>query len=161
MSKPTQATLIDGIDYRIWVMMARALEVLNRARNAELTGLGISRVEALALFIIRDTGSSCTPAIIAKRMAREHSTVTALLSRMEKKGLVSRQKDMEKKRGWLVGMTDTGLGACKEAADIKSIHSAMSNLTDSEKTNLENYLKMVFETTSSQLAKQAIFPSII
>jgi DNA-binding MarR family transcriptional regulator len=51
---------------------------------------------------------------------------------MEKKGLVRKVKDLEKKNQVRVAMTEKGQQACEQASKRESIHRIMSSLNDSE-----------------------------
>ena len=89
------APLSTDQDYNLWVLLHQAKDAVFKAREKELSQYGISAMEAAALFIIQAIGDKATPAEISRWIFREHHTVTALLSRMEKKGLITKVKDLE------------------------------------------------------------------
>lgn len=114
-----------------------------KARQKELSQYGISAMEAAALFIIQAIGNKPTPAEISRWIFREHHTVTALLSRMEKKGLITKVKDPDRKNTWRVGLTEKGQNAYRQSVKRESIHAAMSPLSQNERQQFESYLKKV------------------
>src|SRR3989304_10125071 len=123
-----QVSLYSDPDYRLWVMLERARVALLKARGNELAKYGVSPADAFALFIIHDTGEDANPAEISRRISREHNTVMALLSRMEKKGLITKTRSPEKKNGWCVNLTEDGKVACRGGMRLGSIHAALSSI---------------------------------
>ena len=132
-------------DYNLWVLLHQAKDAVFKARQKELSQYGISAMEAAALFIIQAIGNKPTPAEISRWIFREHHTVTALLSRMEKKGLITKVKDPDRKNTWRVGLTEKGQNAYRQSVKRESIHAAMSSLSQNERRQFESYLKKVRE----------------
>ena len=95
--------------------------------------------------------------MISRLLMRGHNTVTALLTRMENKGLISRTKDPVKKNSWKIGLTDKGKVAYQESLTRKVIHDALSVITDQEREQLihslqkirERALDYIIETTTT------------
>lgn len=137
------ALLTTDRDYNLWVLLHQARDAVFKAREKELSQYGISTMEAAALFIIQAIGNKPTPAEISRWIFREHHTVTALLSRMEKKGLITKVKDPDRKNTWRVGLTEKGQNAYRQSVKRESIHAAMSPLSQNERQQFESYLKKV------------------
>ena len=62
---------------------------------------------------------------------------------MEKKGLVTRAIDMDKKNRWRVGLTEKGQDAYRQSLKRESIHTVMSSLSEDERQRLESCLRKV------------------
>ena len=139
-------------DYRLWVLLAMTRDALLGARAVELTKHQISATEFFALFVINDIGDGATPAEISRRMFRRHNTVSALLQRMTKKGLVQKSRDMDRGNIWRIAMTKKGEEAFQKAAEVESIHLAMSSLSDINKFQLELYLRSIRRNAIQQTA---------
>ncbi len=137
------ALLTTDRDYNLWVLLHQARDAVFKAREKELSQYGISTMEAAALFIIQAIGNKPTPAEISRWIFREHHTVTALLSRMEKKGLITKVKDPDRKNTWRVDLTEKGQNAYRQSVKRESIHAAMSPLSQNERQQFESYLKKV------------------
>jgi DNA-binding MarR family transcriptional regulator len=60
---------------------------------------------------------------------------------MEKKGLISRTRDLERKNVWRVGLTDKGYQAYLQAVERKSIIEVTSVLKKKELEQLELTLR--------------------
>ena len=80
-------------DYELWVLFHQTCDAMARARVAELRESGISRIQAAALFVIKTLKVPATPAEISRWLFREPHTVSGLLDRMQKQGLVRKVKD--------------------------------------------------------------------
>ncbi len=143
-------SLLSVTDYKLWVMMGHVLDAILRARKAEIAELGITPVETTALYIIREIGRPCSPAEIARKMVREHSTVLALLKRMEKKGLIVRTKD-DLDRSWTISLTAYGKITCAKASELEAVHDAFSPLSENDKKKLEDFLIIIYEKATSRL----------
>ena len=139
-------------DYRLWVLLAMARDALLGARAIELAKHHISATEFFALFVINDIGDAATPADISRRMFRRHNTVSALLQRMTKKGLVKKSRDTDRGNIWRIKMTTKGEEAFQQAAEIESIHLAMSSLSELDKLHLESYLRSIRRNAITQTA---------
>lgn len=58
---------------------------------------GITPEQAGVLFCIKVIGKEATPAKISRYTIREPYTVSAMLNRMERKGLIKKVKDLDRK----------------------------------------------------------------
>jgi len=145
-------------DYNLWVLIHQARDAVFKAREKELSQHGVTAMEAAALFIISTIGNTATPADISRWMFREHHTVSALLSRMESKGLIAKVKDQTKKNTWRVSLTEKGQSAFRESAKRESIHAAMSPLTKNERQRFESYLKKVRDEALKHSVSELTLP---
>lgn len=143
-------------DFIIWALLNQAKDTLFKVRGNELNQYGISATESQVLFTINDLGGRITPAAISRRVYREHNTVTALLDRMEKKGLISKVRDQERKNIWRIDMTEKGKGVLRQSAKMESIHMVISILSDDELKQLETYLRKIRDNALKQLTKEEV-----
>jgi len=136
-------TISTDQDFNLWVLLHQTKDAIFKAREKELSQYGITTMEAGVLFIIQAIGDKVTPAEISRWIFREHHTVSALLSRMEKKGLITKVKDVDRKNLWRVSLTEKGQNAYRQAAKRDSIYAALSPLLENERQLLESYLRKV------------------
>jgi DNA-binding MarR family transcriptional regulator len=134
-------------DFALWAMIIQTRDILFRSRDSELGQYGITAVEARALFVINLIGDSTTPAMISKLMMREHNTVTALLTRMESKGLISRIKDPKKKNSWKIELTDKGNESYQYSLIRHTIHEVFTVLSNEERELLIESLQKICNRT--------------
>lgn len=152
------APLSTDNDYEIWVLLHQAKDAAFKAREKELSQYGISNREAAVLFIIQAIGGKAIPAEISRWLFREHHTVTALLSRMEKKGLITKAKDSHRKNLWEVSLAEKGQNAYRQSIKRESIHMAMSVLSENERRLLRTCLKKVRDQALKHSVREPILP---
>lgn len=140
-------------DFALWAMIIQSRDILFKARDNELGQYGITAVEARALFIINLIGESATPAMISRLMMRGHNTVTALLTRMESKGLLLRTKDPEKKNSWIIGLTGKGIEAYHASLAREVIHEVFSVFSEEERELLITCLQKICNRTVEYMTK--------
>lgn len=129
--------------YRLWVMLHWARDTLVGSWTKELSQYGISPEHAAVLFIIDTKGNNVTPAEISRWLLRKPNTVSGLLNRMAKKGLVQKTRDLDKKNLVRVSLTEKGQELFHKSTNIKSIREVFSSLSEKERQQLYSYLEIV------------------
>ncbi|UCH42995.1 MAG: MarR family transcriptional regulator, partial [Dehalococcoidales bacterium] len=104
-----------------------------------------------ALFIIQAIGNQATPAEISRWILREPHSVSGLLDRMERRGLIKRTKDLAWKNMIRVTVTEQGKEAYKISTARESIHKILSVLSDEECWQLGSYLRTIRDKALDQL----------
>ena len=94
-----------------------ASRLVTQAYTPFLSKLGITYPQYLVLLVLWEKNEQPVNDL-AKRLHLETNTVTPLLQRMEKEGLVSRRKGKEDGRQVLVSLTDQGRALEQEATHI-------------------------------------------
>jgi len=128
-------------DYEIWVLLNQVRQVIFKAREKELRPLGITATQAAVLFIIEAIGNEATATELSRWLLREHHSVSGLLSRMEKEGLISRSKDSPSQNLARVTLTEKGRQAYYQSTQRVSIHNIMCTLSQEERQQLSSILK--------------------
>lgn len=148
--------------FNLWLLLVQTRDAMFKARAKELSPYGITSVEAGVLFSIQaisqDTGNKITPAELSRWMFREHHTVSALLNRMEKKGLIKKTKDSHIKTQWRISVTEKGQEAYRQATKRKVIHTVMSTLSEKERQQLELSLKKIRDKALKVTASTPTIP---
>jgi len=132
---------IGGVDedYNLWVLLHQTTDATLRARQKELDQLDISVIEVEVLAVIQAVAwriEKATPAEISRRIFREPHTVSALLNRMEKKGLLTKTQDLDRKNMVRVSITEVGRLAYDRSTGRESIHRMISSLSGAERQEL-------------------------
>lgn len=141
MKKPTK---IDPKYEFAWVIFQlRAL--LYRVREKELLPYGVKPRQAAVLVVMAAIGEKATPAEISRWLLREPHSVSGILERMEKSGLVKRVKDLERKNMIRVTFTDKGRQAYRVVRRKGIWHKIMGVLTAEEQERLVYLLNKVHE----------------
>ena len=84
-------------DFTLWVLLRQAKDAVFKATGKELSRYGISPEQAGVLSIVQSLDNKATPAEISRWLLREPHTVSGILSRMEKKGLLRKTTDLDRK----------------------------------------------------------------
>jgi DNA-binding MarR family transcriptional regulator len=125
-------------DHGIWVLMDRTQFAMSRSRWLELQQFHLTKEQAQILYILRYFGGSTNMTQIAAFSMRQRHSVSTLVDRMQKAGLVKKMKVPDKK-GYLITITKKGAERY-EKVTAKSIDMLFSPLTTVEKQKLVEYL---------------------
>ena len=110
-----------------------------------LTELGITYPQYLVLMVLWE--KDCQPVNdIAHRLMLETNTVTPLLQRMEKLGIVSRKKGEQDKRQQIVSLTEKGRDMEEEA--YKLIPAGMGETLKACPLQMDDYTHLASELDS-------------
>jgi len=82
-------SLSAGGNHELAVLLAQARGAMLKARRKELTRYHISPRQSAVLFYIRAIGDKATPAEISRGLFRESNSISEILGRMEKQGLLT------------------------------------------------------------------------
>jgi DNA-binding MarR family transcriptional regulator len=128
-------------DYNLWMLLEQVTILTFNATDQELSEYGTTAMQAAVLFVINQIGEETTPAEISRWILRKPSSITGILKRMVKAGLVERTKDLPKKNMVRVRLTEKGQGAYKQSLKRKPIHQIMSALSQEERRQLASLLE--------------------
>ena len=144
----------------LWMLLQQACDSTRRARENELRGLGISMMQATILFAIKAIDGPATPAEISRWLFRKPHTVSGILERMEKRGLVRQVKDMERKNMIRVVITEKGEESYQRSRELKVIRTILSGLSPEQQDNLRPYLETLRNKALQELGvrHQLAFP---
>ena len=95
------------LDNQICFRLYTAARLVTQAYTPMLTALGITYPQYLVLMVLWENDNQPVNDI-AHRLLLETNTVTPLLQRMEKLGIVSRKKGEQDKRQQIVSLTEKG-----------------------------------------------------
>ena len=147
-------------DYELYKGLQRTSNLAFKVRGKELSQHGISAMHAAVLDAIREIGREATPAEIARRLVREPHTISNLVTRMEKQGLVRKVNDLGRKNLVRVVMTQKGRNAYAKISKRDSTHNLMSGLADEESRQLMRYLRKIQAKAYKGLGKSNPFKKI-
>jgi len=128
-------------DCELWVLLHQTFNAMVRADENELRQFGISTPQAAVLCVVKTVTVPATPAEISRWLFRQPHTVSGLLNRMEKQGLVRKVKDLERKNMIRIVLTEKGEEVHQKSKEMKVICKIMARLSPEERSNLRTYLK--------------------
>ena len=108
------------IDNQICFRLYTAARLVTQAYTPMLTELGITYPQYLVLLVLWEKDAQPVNDI-AKRLFLETNTVTPLLQRMEKEGILVRRKGEKDARQMIVSLTDKGKELQTKLAEVPFI----------------------------------------
>ncbi len=94
-----------GRDYNLFMLIGLTLNAIFRARNHQIKELDLTPAEFHLLLLVSELGGTATPGEIAQWMMRKPPTISGLLNRMEKNGLIVRKGFKNNKKLRKVALT--------------------------------------------------------
>jgi len=125
-------------DYDLWGKVTEVNKLIGRARSIELSSINLTPEQSHILRILMVNGGTSTINEIADITFRTHNTVSILVKRMEKAGLVYREKK-ESSKQYLLSISEKGSELFK-TMPIDSIEMIFSAMSDEEKELFSSYL---------------------
>ncbi|MBI4332594.1 MAG: winged helix-turn-helix transcriptional regulator [Chloroflexi bacterium] len=151
--------LLEDDDYNLWGMVQITRQVMSSAREKELAPFGISSVEAIVLFviqIIRASGLKSTPAEISRWLYQKPHSISELLNRMEKKGLVKKVPGEDRKNSKNVMITAEGKRTYERSSQRLAVRRILSCLTEEERGHLWHCLGKLREEGARELGSKVM-----
>jgi MarR family multiple antibiotic resistance transcriptional regulator len=133
-------------DYYLWVLFSQTRDAISKARERELHSQHISERHAQLLFMIELIGRNATPAKIAKWLFREPHSISEIIDRMEKQGLLKKVKDLERKNQVRIVITKKGQEYYQRSFIPKNIPDILSVLPNDERKQFISSLMKLRKT---------------
>ena len=122
--------------WNLWTMLEQVHAGMTLARDRELEKDGLSTIKSAALFIIDSIGNEATPAEISRWILRRPHSVSGLLDRMERDGMIKKTKNLHKRNLVRVTITPKGRKAYQVSLKRKSIGQVVNIMTANERKDL-------------------------
>ena len=135
----------------LWALLSQASNALGRVADSELGQVGISMMQAAVLVFVKNSKEPVIPAHISRWLFREPHTVSQLLMRMEKQGLVKRTKNLDRKNQLRITLTEKGEKAYQKQIEMRSIGKILSTLSPEECDKLGACLKKLRDEAVKEL----------
>jgi DNA-binding MarR family transcriptional regulator len=132
---------IEDKQYDIWILLSRVYHLIAKLRHLELLKSHILPVQSYILFVIKALGNETTPTEISEYVYEQRSSISDILNRMEKQGLIIKTIRSGGKRRVIVTLTEKGEKALVLSEDRKYLNKVMSSLTDAKTKQLEACLE--------------------
>jgi len=136
---------LEDRDFSLWMLLSEVTDGIRKARKKELMAHSVLPGHSPLLQAVQDAGSRATPSEIARRLFRRPHTISQLLNRMEKKGLVKKSKDLKRKNMVRVTLTEKGQQAYYRSTKRESIYRIMSSLSEEQRQQLRSCLQMLHD----------------
>ena len=134
-----------------WQLLSRTTRAVGKARHKELVEFNISGDAYSVMFTIDQLGIEATPSAIARLLILEPHSVSQLLTRMQKEGLVRRVRDLEFRNRVRVELTHEGKEVFRKSQRNRSVRKMMSSLTPEEREQLWSLLAKLRQAALKQI----------
>jgi MarR family transcriptional regulator, organic hydroperoxide resistance regulator len=138
-------------DYTLLTQLLQVADIFVKVRERELLTQNLSATSAAILFLVEAMGKDVTPAKISRMLLREPHSVSGILMRMEKQGLIKRAKNMERKNLIRITLTTKGENALKQAMKKEGVKHVLSKLTEEQRRQLKQTLTSLKEAGMKEL----------
>jgi DNA-binding MarR family transcriptional regulator len=138
---------------RLWKLLDHTKFMVGRLREMELAHFGLTPEQVHVLDILFQSGGSTTINEIVELTMRQHHSISTLINRMTRQGLVSKVKTADDKRIFKVVITDKGQTVLKKVSR-DSIVNTFTSLSEEEKMDLEGHLHKLLMRAYGLLGKE-------
>ncbi|MFC2068670.1 MarR family winged helix-turn-helix transcriptional regulator [Chloroflexota bacterium] len=128
-------------DFNTWVLLHQAQDQIFKARDNELFQYGCSTMQSAILSVVKMIEGKATLPEIAKWVLRKPHTISTILTRMEKSGLLKKANGSAGKRTIYVTLTEKGEQVFSQTLKRESIYEIMSCLSKEEQKQLASSLE--------------------
>jgi DNA-binding MarR family transcriptional regulator len=147
---------------RLWLLLPRVGDALNLCQDLVFSKYGITTEQWRVLACIKSRGP-LRPVEIASLLERARNSMSMLVDRMVKAGLVKRTRDRKDRRAVFVSMTDKGKEAVEPAvpAGWEFINRLLSPLSHDDQLALADMLETIKCELTSYLNPEMDMAQII
>jgi DNA-binding MarR family transcriptional regulator len=140
--KPRWQGMATDTDFSLWRVLDHTRFMIARSREMELAKYDLTPEQSHVLDILQESNGSTTINQLVVITQRQHHSISTLIDRMTKQGLVTKQKEGIDKRKYEVVITDKGKElVTKMTRD--SIRAVFSGLSEEDKKRLHSYLSLL------------------
>jgi len=132
-----------NIDMKLWLLMHRVRDALALCEDSIFREYGLTLEQFGVLGSLKSRGGSLRPVELASVLERSPNSMSMLIDRMVKAGLVRRTRDRIDRRAVNVSVTDKGKGAVEQAAPAgwEFIQKILSSISYKDKHAVASLLE--------------------
>jgi DNA-binding MarR family transcriptional regulator len=134
-------SLIDS--YRLFSLLRQTADSVLKAREAELKKYNLSPEQAAALVCIRSLDNKATPAELSRWLFRKRNSITILLNRMHKLGLINKRINKDRKNSITIKLTKKGYDAYQKSIEFLAFRSIIEVLPEEKRKQLWQLLQTI------------------
>jgi MarR family 2-MHQ and catechol resistance regulon transcriptional repressor len=142
---PVKFTFNDNLQLTVWMLLHQTYNSIRKCENDVFAKTGITTQQHAILMAIKYANAPASPTQIADWVDRNPNSITLIIDRMEKNGLVKRVRDFKDRRSIRIAMTEKGERCLAESTVIgwDLIKEILDILSDEEMEKLKELLEKV------------------
>jgi len=141
---------LSDVYFTLWVMIAQTKDAILRARQRDYARFNISNERRAVLWSIQNNGGHATPVEISRQLFRELHSVTEMLNRMEKEGLITKGNGTGRSKV-VVKLTPKGHDVFNQSLHNETDEKIFSVLSKKERERLMSCLWKVRNKALNEL----------
>lgn len=141
-----------GTEYDTWILLSGVYHMIANLRRMELAKYEILPVQAYVLLVIDRLGNDVSPSELSRYVYQQKSTVSDILNRMVKQGLIKKSQRLNGKSRVSIKLTGKGKRVLKLSGDREHLHAIMSRLSPRKTAQLISCLKILRDCAMQQLS---------
>jgi DNA-binding MarR family transcriptional regulator len=143
---------IEDKEYDIWILLSRVYHLIAMLRKLELSKYNILPVQSYILFIIKALGNETTPSKISEYVYQQRSSISDILNRMVKQGLIRKTNKSGGNKRVIVTLTSKGEKALTLSKNREYLHKVLSSLSEDKKQQLESAMEILRDSAINELS---------
>jgi DNA-binding MarR family transcriptional regulator len=140
------------IEYDIWILLSRVYRMIANLRRMELSKHEILPVQAYILLVISKLDNDTSPTELCQYVYQQKNSVSDILNRMEKQGLIQKTETTNGKARIHIRLTKKGERVLKLSKEREYLHKVMSSLTPKQTIQLVSCLEILRDSAMDQFA---------
>ena len=150
-----QDNFLVGKYYKGWTLLFQTTHAMRQVTARMFRPLGISPLELVALRIIKGSSKPIRPIDLSQLLLRKRTSMSALVNTLQKKRLVRKAKDLDRKNLVRIELTEKGEELYRQAYDIsitdQAIYRILRSLSEEQYQQLMASLEVLFEKALQEL----------
>jgi DNA-binding MarR family transcriptional regulator len=146
---PKDESVIES--YRLFQLLRYTADAIHRAREYELKKYNLTPEQAGALVCILSLGNKATQAELSRWLFRLPNSITILINRMEKLGLVKKRPDKKRKNIIRLSLTKKGYEAYEHSIEFQAFYPIIDILPGKKRQQLWSLLQIIREKAFENL----------
>jgi DNA-binding MarR family transcriptional regulator len=131
--------------YQLFQLLRYTADAIHRAREYELKKYTLTPEQAGALVCILSLGNKATQAELSRWLFRLPNSITILINRMEKLGLVKKRPDKKRRNIIRLSLTKKGYEAYEHSIEFQAFYPIIDVLTEAKRKQLWSLLQIIRE----------------
>jgi DNA-binding MarR family transcriptional regulator/transposase len=127
-------------DYKLWQLFAYTYRLIDSTSGAIFRKYGLSLSTVAILSILYQTGQNFKPIEFARICRRKPNTITVILNKLEKRGLLKKTNDKYRKNAKRVSLTKKGQLVIQNVANNNLYHKIFAKLSEEKRQQFTDCL---------------------